>query len=134
VSAVQVGDGVNVLSPGDAVAMEPGAPCWHCSAAREGRYNQDPDIQFLATTPLHCMLPTVAPAFCSTPASCLALSTHPYFFLSPVAAVQVGEGVHGLSLGDAVALEPGVPCWHCSAAREGRYNPDPDIQFLATPP
>jgi L-iditol 2-dehydrogenase len=33
-----------------------------------------------------------------------------------------------------VALEPGVPCWHCSAAREGRYNLDPDIQFFAAPP
>lgn len=33
-----------------------------------------------------------------------------------------------------MALEPGVPCWHCSAAREGRYNLDPNIQFFATPP
>lgn len=47
---------------------------------------------------------------------------------------EVGEGVQGLSPGDPVALEPGVPCWHCSAAREGRYNLDPDIHFFATPP
>lgn len=47
---------------------------------------------------------------------------------------QVGEGVQGLAPGDAVALEPGVPCWHCSAAREGRYNLDPNIHFFATPP
>lgn len=48
--------------------------------------------------------------------------------------VQVGAGVQGLAPGDPVALEPGVPCWHCSAAREGRYNLDPGIQFFATPP
>ncbi|WIA20572.1 hypothetical protein OEZ85_004961 [Tetradesmus obliquus] len=46
----------------------------------------------------------------------------------------VGPGVTRLAVGDRVALEPGAPCWHCKAAREGRYNLDPDIQFFATPP
>jgi Zn-dependent alcohol dehydrogenase len=35
-------------------------------------------------------------------------------------AAAVGPGVHGLAVGDRVALEPGAPCWHCKAAREGR--------------
>eukprot|EP00879_Flechtneria_rotunda_P025252 GHRR01026825.1.p1 GENE.GHRR01026825.1~~GHRR01026825.1.p1 ORF type:complete len:242 (+),score=53.02 GHRR01026825.1:1523-2248(+) len=47
---------------------------------------------------------------------------------------EVGTGVVGLSVGDRVALEPGVPCWHCKACREGRYNLDDKIQFFATPP
>lgn len=48
--------------------------------------------------------------------------------------VAVGRDVKGLAVGDRVALEPAVPCWGCSAAREGRYNLDPDIRCFATPP
>jgi L-iditol 2-dehydrogenase len=48
--------------------------------------------------------------------------------------VEAGEGVKTLAVGDPVALEPGVPCWSCQAAREGRYNLDQGIKFFATPP
>lgn len=40
----------------------------------------------------------------------------------------------GLQVGDAVAIEPGVPCSCNKHTREGRYNLDPDIKFFATPP
>ncbi|KAK9846854.1 hypothetical protein WJX84_007887 [Apatococcus fuscideae] len=46
----------------------------------------------------------------------------------------VGPEVEGLQVGDRVALEPGVPCWHNSYSRAGKYNLDPDIRFFATPP
>jgi L-iditol 2-dehydrogenase len=46
----------------------------------------------------------------------------------------LGSGVRGLSVGQRVALEPGVPCGHCPQCRHGRYNLCPDIRFFATPP
>jgi L-iditol 2-dehydrogenase len=48
--------------------------------------------------------------------------------------VAVGPGVLGLSLGDRVALEPGVPCRACDQCRTGVYNLCPRMQFFATPP
>ena len=48
--------------------------------------------------------------------------------------VQVGGGVTAFSMGDRVALEPGVPCWQSRLAREGRYNLDEGLVFAATPP
>jgi L-iditol 2-dehydrogenase len=38
------------------------------------------------------------------------------------------------SIGERVALEPGVPCGHCEQCRAGRYNLCPDMRFFATPP
>ena len=46
----------------------------------------------------------------------------------------VGDDVSHLSVGDTVALEPGIPCGQCSFCRSGRYNLCPDVVFLATPP
>ena len=46
----------------------------------------------------------------------------------------VGEGVEGLEPGDAVTLEPGVPCGECARCRAGEYNLCPDVEFMATPP
>ena len=46
----------------------------------------------------------------------------------------VGEGVESLSPGDAVAMEPGVPCGACRECRIGRYNLCKDVRFWATPP
>jgi threonine dehydrogenase-like Zn-dependent dehydrogenase len=42
--------------------------------------------------------------------------------------------VYLTQVGDAVALEPGVPCCNNVYTREGRYNLDPDIRMFATPP
>jgi L-iditol 2-dehydrogenase len=46
----------------------------------------------------------------------------------------IGGSCGGLSIGDRVAIEPGVPCGKCRYCREGRYNICPDVDFLATSP
>ncbi|MEK9809942.1 MAG: NAD(P)-dependent alcohol dehydrogenase [Candidatus Nanopelagicales bacterium] len=46
----------------------------------------------------------------------------------------LGEDVTDLSVGDRVAMEPGVPCGTCAQCRAGRYNLCPDVRFFATPP
>lgn len=48
--------------------------------------------------------------------------------------VAVGSNVKDVTVGDEVALEPGVPCLECDDCRRGRYNLCPDVQFMATPP
>jgi L-iditol 2-dehydrogenase len=45
-----------------------------------------------------------------------------------------GSDVKGLSVGDRVALEPGVGCNACEICRSGRYNLCESMQFAATPP
>ena len=47
---------------------------------------------------------------------------------------ELGEGVVGLSSGDPVVIEPGVPCGRCARCRGGRYNLCPDVVFLSAPP
>lgn len=47
---------------------------------------------------------------------------------------KLGEGVTNLTVGDRVAIEPGVPCRRCELCKGGRYNLCPDVFFLATPP
>ncbi len=37
-------------------------------------------------------------------------------------------------IGELVALEPGVPCRHCTQCLRGRYNLCPSVVFFATPP
>ncbi|MGI6317009.1 MAG: NAD(P)-dependent alcohol dehydrogenase [Christensenellales bacterium] len=48
--------------------------------------------------------------------------------------VKTGERVTRLRPGDAVALEPGIPCGKCSYCREGKYNLCPDVDFMAAYP
>ncbi len=48
--------------------------------------------------------------------------------------VAVGAGVDPARVGEMVALEPGVPCYHCEQCLTGRYNLCPDVVFFATPP
>mmetsp|Transcript_1856 Transcript_1856/g.6620 ORF Transcript_1856/g.6620 Transcript_1856/m.6620 type:complete len:348 (-) Transcript_1856:70-1113(-) len=50
---VEVGSAVKGLQPGDRVALEPGVPCRSCAKCKGGRYNLCPDVQFLATPPVH---------------------------------------------------------------------------------
>lgn len=48
---------------------------------------------------------------------------------------HIPEGTQtSLQVGDAVALEPGVPCSTCAQCRAGLYNLCPDMKFFATPP
>jgi L-iditol 2-dehydrogenase len=48
--------------------------------------------------------------------------------------VDTGPGVRGLSPGDRVAMEPGVPCRSCRQCLTGHYNLCPDVTFFGTPP
>ncbi len=48
--------------------------------------------------------------------------------------VELGSKVTELSIGDKVALEPGITCGQCEFCKEGKYNLCPDVEFLATPP
>lgn len=48
--------------------------------------------------------------------------------------VRVGDGVDPARIGQAVALEPGVPDRTCRECKAGRYNLCPDVRFFATPP
>ncbi|GIM46725.1 sorbitol dehydrogenase [Collibacillus ludicampi] len=48
--------------------------------------------------------------------------------------VQVGEKVTNVSIGDRVAVEPGITCGRCEYCKSGRYNLCPDVVFMATPP
>ncbi len=51
-TVVAVGAGVDDISLGTTVAMEPGVPCAACEQCRAGRYNLCPDVQFFATPPV----------------------------------------------------------------------------------
>jgi len=46
----------------------------------------------------------------------------------------VGAGIAGLSPGQRVSVEPGIPCRGCRLCLAGRYNLCPDMRFFATPP
>ncbi len=48
--------------------------------------------------------------------------------------VAVGAGVDEGRIGQAVAMEPGIPCRVCRECKAGRYNLCPDVRFFATPP
>ncbi len=47
--------------------------------------------------------------------------------------VGVGPGVEGFSVGDKVALEPGVPCGSCWSCMTGHYNLCSNMSFMAIP-
>lgn len=47
---------------------------------------------------------------------------------------EVGSAVKNVKPGDAVAIEPGVPCRHCEFCHVGRYNVCRDVVFMGTPP
>jgi len=48
--------------------------------------------------------------------------------------VEVGKKVKGFSVGDRVAMEPGIACGKCVQCKVGRYNLCLEVRFFATPP
>lgn len=48
--------------------------------------------------------------------------------------IETGAAVTGLSVGDRVCMEPGIPDPNSKATRLGLYNIDPAVRFWATPP
>ena len=48
--------------------------------------------------------------------------------------VDVGDKVKRFTIGERVAVEPGVACMSCDWCKKGKYNLCPDIHFLSTPP
>ncbi|CAG0906513.1 unnamed protein product [Cyprideis torosa] len=47
---------------------------------------------------------------------------------------RLGKKVTSVSVGDRVAIEPGLPCRRCRICLKGRYNLCQKIRFCATPP
>jgi len=47
--------------------------------------------------------------------------------------VKVGAAVDDHAVGDAVTIEPGVPCGECEHCRRSAYNLCPEVEFMATP-
>ena len=48
--------------------------------------------------------------------------------------VEASENGTGPSLGQRVAIEPGIPCRRCEWCKKGRYNLCPEVVFLSAPP
>ncbi|NOU94056.1 alcohol dehydrogenase catalytic domain-containing protein [Paenibacillus sp. LMG 31456] len=48
--------------------------------------------------------------------------------------IQIGDKVTNVTIGDRVAVEPGVTCGRCNYCKSGRYNLCPEVIFMATPP
>jgi D-xylulose reductase len=46
----------------------------------------------------------------------------------------VGSAVKSVSVGDKVAIEPGLPCRRCTFCKAGSYNFCADMKFAAAPP
>jgi L-iditol 2-dehydrogenase len=46
----------------------------------------------------------------------------------------VGQGVHGVCVGDRVAVDPAIPCGRCEVCLEGHPNICPSVRFAGTPP
>jgi L-iditol 2-dehydrogenase len=47
---------------------------------------------------------------------------------------QVGPEVTSVNIGDRVAVEPGISCFHCEFCKAGKYNLCPSVKFLSSPP
>jgi D-xylulose reductase len=48
--------------------------------------------------------------------------------------IETGSNVSGLSVGDRVCMEPGIPDFRSRETLMGMYNLDPSVRFWATPP
>ncbi len=48
--------------------------------------------------------------------------------------VAVGPGVTTRKVGQRVAIEPAMACYHCEFCHAGKYNLCPNVKFLSAPP
>lgn len=48
--------------------------------------------------------------------------------------VSVGEGASEDWIGKRVAVEPGIPCFHCEHCHRGNHNLCPNVRFFGSPP
>jgi L-iditol 2-dehydrogenase len=46
---------------------------------------------------------------------------------------ELGEGVHGLTVGQLVAVDPAIPCGHCESCTHGHPNLCPEVLFCGSP-
>ncbi|MEA4970546.1 MAG: NAD(P)-dependent alcohol dehydrogenase [Candidatus Pelethousia sp.] len=72
----------------------------------------------------------------SKPETCMHAPVYPVILGHECAGVVVGMGaqVQGFSLGDKVAVEPGVPCRRCRYCLSGHYNLCEKMNFMACYP
>lgn len=70
------------------------------------------------------------------PEACLHPPVYPVILGHESAGIVVGMGqnVKGFSIGDRVAVEPGVPCRKCRYCLDGRYNLCEEMDFMACYP
>jgi L-iditol 2-dehydrogenase len=47
---------------------------------------------------------------------------------------DIGHEVTGVQIGERVAIEPGVSCFHCEYCKAGQYNLCPSARFLSSTP
>lgn len=48
--------------------------------------------------------------------------------------IKAASTVEGPTVGQRVAIEPGIPCRRCEFCKRGRYNLCPDVVFMSAPP
>ncbi len=72
----------------------------------------------------------------SRPETCIHPPVYPVVLGHECAGVVAGMGsaVRDFSIGDRVAVEPGVPCMRCQDCLEGNYNLCRDMDFMACYP
>jgi hypothetical protein len=118
-----VGHGVTSVAVGDRVALEPGAPCWHCKAAREGRYDNPHalDIQYVRVFYMR-RTRSQYQVQCSAIVRCCSST---FQIHAPLQCVPSHSALQLLSASPHCRVMLLLFC---------RYNLDPDIQFFATPP
>jgi len=47
--------------------------------------------------------------------------------------VETGKGVKRVKSGDAIAVEPAIPCWECDQCKAGRHHTCRKLKFLGCP-
>ena len=114
---VDVGQGVQRLSAGARVALEPGIPCWGSKMARFAQIT--PNFKQSALGPSLCL-------------SCWNVKRAGLLLLGgrPINASDISPSILAMQGTVKPSINNLLSCFH----RAGRYNLDPDVRFFATPP